>query len=521
MKKAFVFLNVCCLLPFLSNQTKAIDAQINQRIVKSRLNEQTALKVDDYEYKFDVDNKFNGDGDKYEKQSPLDDTEAEIYNVYSDDRREKVNTYDKIQKNGMSTCSSGDSAENNDTFETATTVYKVNDTIGLLESYTTISGTINQKSSGWGPWKKTYIDKDFYCYDVVVTGVLELKLMNIPSNCDYDLRLFKLSNTLNTSYEELNFDGYYAISNRGGTSDEYINVNVTPGTYYAVVYSFGDKTWDGSHYYKLSFEQREDTSREEGYYDISNGRKNGDLFALWTSNYKPLGITPTTISDSNARVKFTNYKKYPFIRNLCQAYENKDILYAKLYVWDLGLRVAIYAVLNEILNTVVAYDKWKDENQHDFNVVINTTGLALSLGGVVISGLSFKTLAAATAAIVSAAGFAISIGSALIAVAACIACFVMTSPFDISKANLREYLINAKAALEVGKGTSDQEVVMLRYRYHLGHEGTYFLDYSPVYRNSDSNLYNKSYIQAQDDESRFTGNITSSDKYDDLKELLK
>ncbi len=62
---------------------------------------------------------------------------------------------------------------------------------------------------------------------------------------------------------------------------------------------------------------------------------------------------------------------------------------------------------------------------------------------------------------------------------------------------------------------------MLRYRYHLGHEGTYYLDYSPVYRNSDSNLYNKNYIQGQDDESRFTGSITSSNKYDDIKELLK
>ncbi len=520
MKKAFVFLNVCCLLSLFSNQTKMIDAQINQKIARNKINKKAAIKIDDYEYVFDVENKFKGNGDKYEKQSPLDDSEAEIYNVYVDGTREKVNSSENLKDNKIEICSSGDSAENNDTFETATVVYKVNNSIGLLETHTTISGTINQKTSGWGPWKKTYIDKDFYCYDVCVTGYLELDLTNIPSGCDYDLRLYKLSNTLNTSYEELSFDNYYAISNKGGSVDEHLEVRVTPGTYYVVVYSFGDKTWDDNHYYTLSFEQREDTNRTDNYYDISAGRKNGDLFALWTSNYKPLGITPTTISDSNARVNFTNHKKYPFIHNLCEVYENKDILYAKLYVWDLGLRAAIYAVLNEILNTVVSYDKWKDESQKKFTAKLSADGLRLSIDGLTLSILT-TVLTGAVAAALSVVGIAVAVMGVLVSLASFVSCFILTSPFDISKANLREYLINAKAGFEVGRGTSDQEVVMLRYRYHLGHDGTYYLDYSPVYRNSDSNLYNKYYIQGQDDESRFTGSITSSNKYDDLKEFLK
>ncbi len=442
-KKSFILLNACCLLSLFATQTKPIETKINHEILRQKMNNHSSIKVDDYEYSFDKENKFKGNGDKYEKESPLDDSEAEIYNVYNDGTREKVNSFENLKDNKISTCSSGDSAENNDTFETATVVYKVDNKIGLLETYTTISGTINQKSSGWGPWKKTYIDKDFYCYDVCVTGILELNLTNIPSGCDYDLRLYKISNTLNTSYEELEFDSFYAMSNKGGNADEHLEVKVTPGTYYIAVYSFGDKTWDDNHYYSLSFEQREDTSRADNYYDISAGRKNGDLFALWTSNYKPLGITPTTISDSDARVKFTNYKKYPFIHNLYDSYENKDILYAKLYVWDLGLRAAIYVVLDEILNTVVAYDQWKDNEQNKFNVAINSTGLVLSSASYVIGKLSLKALKASVAAVLGPLGIAVSIASLAVSFAAFVACLDMTSPFDISKANLREYLINS------------------------------------------------------------------------------
>ncbi len=519
MKKSLSVVALGILLSFFSNQTKPIDSSINQRFLANRISEETCLKEDNYNYPFDDGNHFKGENDRYETRSPLEDSEAEIYDIYKDGRRDKVNFgLNSSTSSDIATyASTDDKNENNDTFKDATIVYKVNNSIGMIKSTSSIPATISQKTSGWGPWKKTYIDKDFYCYDVVVTGTLELTLTNIPSGCDYDLRLYRLSNSLTTSYEDLVFGSYLFISKNGGNADEHIKIDVTPGTFYACVYAYNDATFDNDHPYTLTFEQVEDDSSPNRFYNITEGRKNGDLCAIWTSGYKPLGITPMTISDSDAQVEFNNYNKYPFIHNLYDVYHDQDITYSKIYVWDLGLRAAIYTVLNEILNAIVNYDAWKDNAQSTFNILINKAGLRLSIDGLMISILE-EVLEASVASVLGPLGIAVGIISVLVSLASYIACFTLTSPFNIKKCQLREYLINAKAALEVGRGTSDQEVVVLTYRYHLG---KYFIDYSPVYKANESNLYNSTLIYETDDGSRFTGTIESFNDYEEIMEDIK
>ncbi len=507
------------VLSFFSNQTNPINLNINRKFRIQQISDEAGIKEDDYEYPFDAENKFKGESDRYETRSPLNDSEAEIFDIYEDGRREKVNS---ASNSGIETYSSTDDKyENNDTFENATIVYKVNNSIGMVENTSSLSGTISQKTSGWGPWKKTYIDKDFYCYDAVVIGTLEVTLTNIPSGCDYDLRLYRLSNGLNTSYEELSFDSYVKISNKGGNSDEHLSLNVTPGTFYVCVYAFQDATWDNDHSYTLTFEQVEDDSSANRYYNITEGRKKGDLCAIWTSGYKPLGITPTTLSNSNAQVNFDNYNKYPFIHNFYDVYHDQDITYQKIYVWDLTLRIAIYTVLNEILNSVEEYDAWKDEKQQTFNIAIDSTGLGLTIGGIAVSKLTKLALKTAIASALGVVGIVIDVASVIVSLVSLISCYVMTSPFDIKKSQLREYLINAKAALEVGRGTSDQEVVVLTYRYHFGKSGKHFIDYSPVYKANESNLYNRTYIDKLDDGSRFTGTIEGMSDYGEIMEYIK
>lgn len=518
MKKALPFVALGVILSFFSNQTNPISLNINRKLRIQQISDEAGIKEDNYDYPFDAESRFKGESDRYETRSPLNDSEAEIFDIYEDGRREKVNG---MSVPGIVTYSSTDDKyENNDTFENATVVYKVNNSIGMVENTSSLSGTISQKTNGWGPWKKTYIDKDFYCYDVVVTGTLEVTLTNIPSGCDYDLRLYRLSNDLNTSYEELSFDSFLSVSNKGGNSDEHLLLNVTPGTFYASVYAFQDATWDNDHSYTLTFEQVEDDSGVNRFYNITEGRKKGDLCAIWTSGYKPLGITPTTLSDSNAQVDFDNYNKYPFIHNFYDAYHDQDITYQKIYVWDLTLRIAIYTVLNEILNSVQEYDAWKDEKQQKFNAISSKAGLELSIAGFKISILA-EVLTGVVATALGAIGLGVAALSLVVSLASFISCLVMTSPFDIKKSQLREYLINAKAALEVGHGTSDQEVVVLTYRYHFGKNGKHFIDYSPVYKANESNLYNSTFIDKSDDGSRFTGTIVGMSDYDEIMGYIK
>ena len=91
-----------------------------------------------------------------------------------------------------------------------------------------------------------------------------------------------MTNDTSTSYENMNFDSNYLISAKGGNTDERIFVdNVTPGTYYAVVYSYKDATWNNDSSYSLSFEQVLNQDRDEAYYDIKKEEKKRKIFAQY------------------------------------------------------------------------------------------------------------------------------------------------------------------------------------------------------------------------------------------------
>lgn len=499
---------------FLCTQTNAINKTTNQRLVVNKVKKAYNIKTDDYDYPLDKENKFKGVNDKYETQSPLDDTEAEIYNVYSDGRREKVNTAERIKENAsFSLCLSSDSNDNNDSFETATNVFTVSNTVGLKENHSSLGGIISQKTSGWGPWKKTYIDKDFYRYDAVVTGTLEIVVENIPSGCDYDLRVYRMENSKYASSKEMDFASYTYISASGGNKDEHIKVDVTPGTYYAVVYSYNDQTWNNTQSYNIWFEQQLDESRSNIYYDINQGRKNGDVCAMWISDYKPLGYNPLAMSTNGAKIELENYKTSPFIYSLSENNKDKDIMYACFYIWDLGLRASLYYVLNSFLKCLNNnFEKYKTLS--DVSTILTHVGYGLSACGLIVSISSF---ADSTKALSSILGFGISIGSYVVSLASEIVCALINKTYSIDKMEFHNFLINACAGLEVGEGTSDREVVMLKFRYHIDSK---YLNCIPRYKDYGKNLYNKGFINCFDDQSPITGTIKSCKTYEQIKENL-
>lgn len=519
MKKHFLLLIPLCSI--LGTGIRPAGLVCNDLLVKSevkRLNQE--VKDDNFNYTFDTNGEFKGKSDPCETSVGLSNTDSTTINTFEDGRKE----YIYFKGTNVNTCAEDESKTNNDSFEYATIVYALNDNICPSESHTDTGGTISQKTSGWGPWKKTYIDKDFFRYDIVVTGTFEVLLTNIPSGCDYDLRLYKMTNDTSTSYENMNFDSNYLISAKGGNTDERIFVdNVTPGTYYAVVYSYKDATWNNDSSYSLSFEQVLNQDRDEAYYDIKKGREEKkDLCAIWTSDYKPLGYTPTSVSDSESKVYFKNIKTYPYIQQLYNYYETKDLVFAKIYVWDLGLRATIYEIFDQILDFVINEAKWKETEYNRVSIALKASKIVISLGKQVVSTISYEAISAAASTALAGLGIGLSIAGFAVSIAALIVCMTMRPTFNISKQNLREYLINAKAGFEVGRGTSDQEVVMLRYRYHFGYDSkAAYFDFSPVYRTTDNNLYNKGYINCFDDESCISGSVKGCKSYDELKEYLQ
>ncbi len=513
MKKIIRQILFATVIAVLGTQTNGIPQSTNQRIVTNQVKRAYNIKNDDYEYPLDKENKFKGVNDKYETQSPLDDTEAEIYNVYSDGRKEKVNTAANIEKDkSLSLCSTDDSNDNNDSFETATDVFKVTNIVGLKENHSSLGGIISQKTSGWGPWKKTYIDKDFYRYDVVVTGTLEIGLEKIPSGCDYDLRLYRMANSNYASSKEMEFDSYDYISALSGNQDEHLKINVTPGTYYAVVYSYKDQTWNNNQSYSIWFEQRLDETRKDTYYDINQGRKNGDICAMWISDYKPLGYNPLSLTSDNAKIDIKNFDKSPFISSLSKNNEDKDIMYSCFYVWDLGLRASLYYVLNSILECLNKnFESYKTLS--NVSTFLTDVGYGLSACGLSVSIASYVDVGG----FMSSLGLVVSIGSYVVSLASLIVSRLINKIYSIDKMEFHNFLINACAGLEVGSGTSDKEVVMLKFRYHIDTGLHNYLNCIPRYKDYGKNLYNKGFITCFDDASPITGTIKSCKTYEEIK----
>lgn len=476
-------------------------------------------KNDDFDYQFDVNGDFTGNSDRYETKNAADDSEALIYNTYRDGRTEKLNYQIQNNVNSLVTLSSDDQYENNDSFEHATSVYEVGNYSGVKENYSSLSATISQKSSGWGPWKKTYIDKDFYRYDVVVTGTLEVNLKNIPSGCDYDLRLYRMANTKYSSNLEMDFGAYDYSSALSGNKDEQIKISVTPGTYYAAVFAYHDETWNDNARYTLSFEQILDENRENLYYDIRSKKKE-DVCALWISDYKPLGYVPMMSQLFNSKIKIENFSTYPFISSLYNNNVQNDIMYECLYVWDLGMRATIYSIMSELIDSF-ENDFSDYKTFSSVSTRLTDVGLVLSVGSVAVTVFQFAELAASVTAMLSGLGFVITIASAAVSVASKVVGKMMETTYSIQKMELEKYLLNARGSFEISADSTDNEVIMLKSRYHfLKESGNYYVDCSPRINNYGTNKYGKTYIDCFDDFSPVSGTVHGCKSFEELKETM-
>ena len=297
----------------------------------------------------------------------------------------------------------------------------------------------------------------------------------------------------------MNFEECIAISSAASNQNEKIEVSAKPGTYYACVYSYLDKTYDNDNPYKITFEEAVDTTRAGSNYSINEGRSNGDLGAIWISDYAPLGITPSTIyrdhNNKTCRQTYSNYDDYPYIRHLADKYSDwKDMTYAILYVWDVETRAAIYATLKCLLKTIDGYGDWEDSQEKEMSIFLNETSLCVSVVGLALTTLSFTAISSFALSIIS---LPIALTSTVLAIAGLASCYETSNPFSTSKERFRDYLISMISAFEVGTGSNDNEVIMMRFKYHFGRSNMRYVEWLPMYDVDEGTRYNSDTISFQ------------------------
>lgn len=488
------------ILPFATNT-----------IIKAN-NTSTNSNKDDsnFKYEFISNQKFDVD--------PSDEYEHVVTSTKNN------NNKNEIQGRNVDMGTYPDYKEDNDSFQNASPLFSVGDyqvdKINITRYY---YATISQKKTSIYPWAKKYVDKDFYSFDVTSNGVLAIDLTNIPENCDYDLRLYKQEDTPNSKTNEINFDLPIAFSNKE-CSDEHIAVNSVPGTYYAVVFSFLDKTFDNDHPYKITMTQKANTSLNSFSYDIAKGKENGDVAALWLSQYKPLGITPVTLQDTDSsKLKINNYEDYPFIRHLADKNNSIDnyVNYAVLYIWDLKTKAIISAIAKQLVEKLMKDNRLENDAQYKTNIRNSTEGLVLSIESVSISTISLVCTIAEVSAFLGPLGLMFDLTSFALAVEGLILALNNNSKFIATKQDIIAFLVSMQQTFSVGNGSDANEVKMLRLRYHFdNNDKEHILNWSPAYSASDYNFYNSNTIFSNIEHSDISGSLSGIKNADDIKKLL-
>ncbi len=487
-------------------------------------------EVDDYDYEFLSGVNFDkNNGDEFEFLDSKEGVNSEITvegvdgNVLIVKENENSSSTGLLKASSNSANSYDDTREDNDSFQTASSAYDVGYyESGIYGMSSWLDATISQKTSGWWLWEKKYVDKDFYSFDSCTYGTITVTMTNIPTGCDYDIRAYKLEDGPNAKASDLSFDNYISISNNGTGKDEKIVLSAMPGTYYFCVYSFQDKTFDNNNPYHIKFEQQvNDTTRENVRYWISSGQNKGDLGAIWISDYKPLGYTPVTLSNSNAVVSINNYNDYPYIRHLADKYTNGNYInYSVIYVWDISTRACISAIAQKLVEAVENKTDWNDEQAKSVNIGMGTAGLVLTVAGIVVGTISLAVTAEVAVAALTAAGIIINAASLPISLAAFAMSFSSNAPYLATKKDLLAYLVSVQQTFSVGKGSNSNETKILRFRYRFDSR-THSLNWSPYYSASDYNFYNDDYISFQIDHSGIDGTIRGFQTESDIRNYLE
>ena len=368
-----------------------------------------------------------------------------------------------------------------------------------------VNATLHRQSWLWGLIELD-VDEDYYRIDVFGKANVSISLTNIPSGCDYDIRLFEHDNIKNAKSDDIT---QITSSANAGSNPESISRVLYPGTYYIWVYSYNDECSD-SDFYNLSINvdyTAQDTT-------ISSLRYNkGAKAALWVSDYDPCGIEAYSQSGKVA----VGYMNADYLPAMC--FDNPFFNYFKsgnqinqavLYIWDTDLRNELRSFVTSLYNSVYT----QLENDKNYQMVwgiieAGVSGVISTFECVSSPGLIIQIMLDATPYIATIAKLIFAPGEQSI----------------VTKDNLLDYLRDVRTALEANSQTGN-EVIKLNYSYKYKYENalgivytTYYFDFAPIPQSEY--LYDSDTIVSWDQSSVVLGTIYGICDEDDFGDAIE
>lgn len=497
----------------------------NHRLFRLHPRNTSAVKADNFVYELDSDGKYyDSNPDDFEDGVGEISVNGSLATKdYLDAELKPI--VESTPSVTYSTSSYTDSYENNDDFKNAASLK--NGALGPIGGqgieHIDVRGTITEKTSGWWLFSSKYIDKDFYSYDVTSKGSLIVGL-TVPDDVDYDVRLFKCPNGLGEGYGDLDFneaDSLVAEGKSGGVGEsESFFVDVEPGTYYIVVYSYQDTYFNESEPYTLSIAEEADMSS----FNVVEAKEDGSLGAVWVSDYKPADLDPScnVFEEGDNRVALKNIEENPLLFHLSERFDGSNsITYSTIYVWNKDLRYVLYCYYRGLLESF--YTSFCDEfgniieepNTYEkASFVLDQTSVAVSWAGRVINAVNLFNLFPKFESSLEKIAFTMDAVSVLLELSSTIVSKIGEyKTFRSTLSQIKDYLINIVAALECGSSTGD-ETIMIPYTYRFGNAGgDVYLDWSPLYVPGAYNIFAGTYIHRTNDDSPFTGTIKPIKKF--------
>lgn len=258
-----------------------------------------------------------------------------------------------------------DQYEWNDDFSTATLITKTSTTYATLHT------------NAW--WYGNCNDQDYFKFVTTKKINLILKLESIPSECDYDVKIYDWNKQF------IPGSGGY----KSGNSDELVNINLGVGTYYIHIFSLYDHNND-SDSYVLNLDSSELIGTS---FHLSNQNKSQYKAAFWESHYFPNNIDPDNY-DGKAIYEIlaghsgvTHKGNFDSFLTISNNSSTTKYLSRLLFVWGAEEKRQIANDLEKIYNQLGYYSNSSEIN---IKLILSTGSLITALISLIPGGQLFS-----------------------------------------------------------------------------------------------------------------------------------
>lgn len=391
---------------------------------------------------------------------------------------------------GDEALSDKDDLEKNNSFKKATDI-SVHSSEQPDDDTQSINATLHDVNWFFGIWRT--VDQDYYRLDVFGDAHITITL-NVPSNVNYNIDLWKHSDSTNSGWTTTHVLPMASGVDGGVGGTDRITINgssteiLTAGTYYIRVYSYNEIYASGDEYtltYDLDY-------RPQATQYISQMRFNkGAKAAIWKSDFNPYGYNSYQLEGeldvSSAKVPIHNT-----INSYATSY---GVVNSVLYVWDVEWRYDMYLYLNEIIPSL---EEVNNKNQQ-VRVILES----IQNGGELV-GLGLNIVGLSTGQpIVSGIGDIISLSTDI---GVTLTKLLFPEIWETTLQDAINYFIMLRNILQCDRTMIDStEVVAIRCKYKYNNGSISFMpainsseifihesDLIPAY-NSESHTYGKTY----------------------------